>query len=32
LKAQAVYSKDKEYIIREDEVMLVDDNTGRVMP
>lgn len=32
LKAQAVYSKDKEYIIRDDEVMLVDDHTGRVMP
>jgi preprotein translocase subunit SecA len=32
LKAQAVYSKDKEYIIREDEVMLVDDHTWRVMP
>lgn len=32
LKAQAVYTKDKEYIIRDDEVMLVDDHTGRVMP
>lgn len=27
LKAQAVYSIDKEYIIREGEVMLVDDHT-----
>lgn len=32
LKAQAVYHNDKEYIIRDGEVMLVDDNTGRVMP
>jgi preprotein translocase subunit SecA len=27
LKAQAVYTIDKEYIIREGEVMLVDDHT-----
>jgi len=27
LKAQAVYAIDKEYIIREGEVMLVDDHT-----
>lgn len=32
LKAQAVYHNDKEYIIRDGEVMLVDDHTGRVMP
>jgi preprotein translocase subunit SecA len=32
LKAQAVYSKDKEYIIRDGEILLVDDHTGRVMP
>jgi preprotein translocase subunit SecA len=32
LKAQAVYHNDKEYIIRDGEVMLVDDHTWRVMP
>lgn len=32
LKARAVYAKDKEYIIKDGEVLLVDDNTGRVMP
>ena len=32
LKAQAVYTKDKEYLIRESEILLVDEHTGRVMP
>ncbi len=32
LKAQAVYHKDKEYLIREGEILLVDEHTGRVMP
>jgi len=32
LKAQAVYNKDKEYLVRDGQVMIVDDNTGRVMP
>jgi preprotein translocase subunit SecA len=32
LKAQAVYNKDKEYLVREGQVMIVDDHTGRVMP
>jgi preprotein translocase subunit SecA len=32
LKAQAVYHKDKEYLIREGEILLVDEHTWRVMP
>lgn len=32
LKAQAVFTRDKEYLVRNGEVMLVDDHTGRVMP
>ena len=32
LKAQAVYNKDKEYLVRDGQVMIVDDNTWRVMP
>lgn len=32
LRAKAVYIKDKEYIVKEWEVMIVDENTGRTMP
>ncbi len=32
LKAQAVYNKDKEYLVRDGQVMIVDDHTWRVMP
>ncbi|MEY3197586.1 MAG: hypothetical protein RL023_139, partial [Candidatus Parcubacteria bacterium] len=32
LKAHAVYHLDKEYIVRDGEILIVDDNTGRVMP
>jgi len=32
LKAHAVYLRDKDYIIRDGEVLIVDDHTGRVMP
>lgn len=32
LKAQAVYKKDKEYLVRDSQVMIVDDHTWRVMP
>lgn len=32
LRAQAVYHKDKEYIIRDNEILIVDENTGRAMP
>lgn len=31
LKAQAVYKKDKDYIVVNDEVMIVDEHTGRVL-
>ena len=31
LKAQAVYIKDKDYIVNNDEVMIVDEHTGRVL-
>lgn len=32
LKASAVYEKDIEYIVRNDEVMIIDEHTGRVLP
>lgn len=32
LKANAVYIKDKDYILRNGEVMIVDEHTWRVMP
>ena len=32
LKAQALYRKDKEYIVHNDEVLIVDQFTGRVQP
>jgi preprotein translocase subunit SecA len=31
LKARALYRKDKEYIVREGEVLIVDEFTGRVL-
>jgi preprotein translocase subunit SecA len=31
LKAQALYRKDKEYIVRDGEVLIVDEFTGRVL-
>lgn len=32
LRAQAVYEKDKEYIVKDSEVLIVDEHTGRTMP
>lgn len=32
LRAISVYIKDKDYILREDQVMIVDEHTGRVLP
>ncbi|MEG2585129.1 MAG: preprotein translocase subunit SecA [Akkermansia sp.] len=32
LKAYCLYEKDIEYVIREDKVIIVDQNTGREMP
>lgn len=32
LKANAVYINDIDYIVRDNEVLIVDENTGRVMP
>lgn len=32
LSAKAAYHEGKEYIIQNDEVMIVDENTGRIMP
>lgn len=31
LKAQALYIRDKDYIVREGEVVIVDEHTGRLM-
>jgi preprotein translocase subunit SecA len=32
LKAHAIFKKDKEYVVKEGEVIIVDDFTGRLMP
>jgi preprotein translocase subunit SecA len=32
LKASAVYLKDVDYLIRNDEVLIIDEHTGRVLP
>jgi len=32
LRAEAVYEKDKEYIVKDNEVLIVDEHTGRTMP
>jgi preprotein translocase subunit SecA len=32
LKAKALYEKDKEYVVRENEVVIVDPFTGRLQP
>ena len=32
LKARTLYQKEKEYIVRDDEVIIVDEFTGRLMP
>lgn len=31
LKAAAVYKKDVDYLVRDDEVMIIDEHTGRVL-
>jgi preprotein translocase subunit SecA len=31
LKAKTLYRRDKEYIVREDQVIIVDEHTGRLM-
>jgi preprotein translocase subunit SecA len=31
LKAQALYRKDREYIVRDNQVIIVDEHTGRLM-
>lgn len=32
LKASAVYKKDVDYLVRSDEILIVDEHTGRVLP
>ncbi|TGY90234.1 preprotein translocase subunit SecA [Marinicauda algicola] len=32
LKAHTIFKKDKDYILREDKVILIDEFTGRMMP
>jgi preprotein translocase subunit SecA len=32
LKAKSIFEKDKDYIIKEDEIIIVDEFTGRLMP
>ncbi len=32
VRAQALFTKDKEYVIKEDEIVIVDEFTGRLQP
>lgn len=32
LKASAVYRKDIDYLVRNDEILIIDEHTGRVLP
>ncbi|MCK5472307.1 preprotein translocase subunit SecA, partial [Candidatus Gracilibacteria bacterium] len=32
LKARAVFTKDKDYVVRDGEILIVDEFTGRLMP
>ncbi|MBR2127177.1 MAG: preprotein translocase subunit SecA [Akkermansia sp.] len=32
LKAYTIYEKDKEYVVKDDKVIIIDQNTGREMP
>ena len=32
LKAETVYLKDIDYLIRNDEILIIDEHTGRVLP
>ena len=32
LKAQVLYHRDKDYVVKDDEVIIVDEFTGRLMP
>ena len=32
VRAKALYTKDKEYVVRDDEVVIVDEFTGRLQP
>lgn len=32
VRAQALYARDKEYVVRDDEVVIVDEFTGRMQP
>ncbi|MFH1375574.1 MAG: preprotein translocase subunit SecA [Patescibacteria group bacterium] len=32
LKAQAVFEKDKDYVVKDGEILIVDEFTGRLMP
>ena len=32
LKASAVYKKDVDYLVRNDEILIIDEHTGRVLP
>ena len=32
LKAEALYKRDRDYVVKDDEVVIVDEFTGRLMP
>ena len=32
LKAYTIYEKDKEYVVKEGKIIIIDQNTGREMP
>ncbi|PIR68462.1 hypothetical protein COU49_00890, partial [Candidatus Nomurabacteria bacterium CG10_big_fil_rev_8_21_14_0_10_35_16] len=31
LKSHALFKKDKDYVVKDDQIILVDQNTGRLM-
>ncbi len=32
LKAHAIFQRDKDYVVKDGEVIIVDEHTGRLMP
>ena len=32
IRAKALFSKDKDYVVRDDQILIVDSFTGRILP
>ena len=32
LKAHVLFTRDRDYVVKDDEVIIVDEHTGRLMP